>query len=50
MMAVNEADLRQLLSEVSFTRQFGFQLHSFADGECVRMDDGSVAAEIRAEA
>ena len=34
-LAVNEADLRQLLSEVSFTRQFGFQLHSFADGECV---------------
>jgi uncharacterized protein (TIGR00369 family) len=34
-LGVNEADLRQLLTEVSFTRQFGFQLHSFADGECV---------------
>jgi uncharacterized protein (TIGR00369 family) len=34
-LAVNEADLRQLLTEVSFTRQFGFRLHSFADGECV---------------
>ena len=33
-LAVNEADLRQLLAEVSFTRQFGFQLQSFADGEC----------------
>lgn len=32
--AVTEAELRDLLSHVSFTRQFGFKLHSFNDGEC----------------
>jgi uncharacterized protein (TIGR00369 family) len=26
--------LEQLLAEVSFNRQHGFRLHSFADGEC----------------
>lgn len=33
-LAVSESELHQLLSEVSFNRQHGFQLHSFADGEC----------------
>jgi len=32
--AVTESELRELLNHVSFTRQFGFQLHSFDDGEC----------------
>src|SRR5260370_21503716 len=36
-LAVTEAELRQLLTQVSFTRQFGFRLHSFADGECTML-------------
>ncbi len=33
-MAATESDLRRRLSEVAATRHYGFQLHSFADGEC----------------
>ena len=34
-LAVTESELQQLLSEVAFTRSYGFRLHSIADGECV---------------
>ena len=34
-LAVDELELRKLLSDVAFTRNYGFQLHSIADGECV---------------
>src|SRR5260370_19293681 len=34
VLAVTETELHQLLTEVSFKKQFGFRLHSFADGEC----------------
>jgi uncharacterized protein (TIGR00369 family) len=34
MPAATEADLRELLSQVGAVRCYGFQLHSFADGEC----------------
>ena len=33
-LAVTDAELQQLLTQVSFTKQYGFRLHSFADGEC----------------
>jgi uncharacterized protein (TIGR00369 family) len=33
-LAVTESELQQLLSEVSFTRGYGFRLHSIGDGEC----------------
>src|SRR5262245_40421776 len=33
-IAVTEAELRALLREVAFTRQYGFRLHAIADGEC----------------
>lgn len=36
-VAVSEAELRELLGRVSFTRQFGFQLHSFDEGECAML-------------
>ena len=32
-LAVTEAELQKLLTQVSFTKQYGFRLHSFADGE-----------------
>jgi uncharacterized protein (TIGR00369 family) len=32
--AVTEGELRQLLSEVAFTKSYGFQLHAIGDGEC----------------
>ena len=35
LMAATESELRQILTEVAFTRNFGFRLHSIADGECV---------------
>lgn len=33
-LAVTEAELRALLADVAFTRQYGFRLHALADGEC----------------
>ena len=33
-LAVTEAELHTLLSEVAFTRQYGFRLHATGDGEC----------------
>jgi len=33
-LAVTEHELQQLLSEVAFTRNYGFSLHAIADGEC----------------
>ena len=33
-LAVTEAELQKLLAETTFTRKYGFTLHSFADGEC----------------
>lgn len=33
-LACNEEELAQLLAEVAFTRNFGFRLHSIADGQC----------------
>ena len=33
-LAVTEAELNALLSEVAFTRQYGFRLHAIGDGEC----------------
>src|SRR5437773_5087949 len=33
-LACSEKELAQLLSEVGFTRNFGFVLHGIADGEC----------------
>jgi uncharacterized protein (TIGR00369 family) len=33
-LACNAAELTQLLSEVAFTRKFGFVLREIADGEC----------------
>jgi uncharacterized protein (TIGR00369 family) len=33
-LACSERELEQLLSDVAFTRNFGFLLHSIADGEC----------------
>jgi uncharacterized protein (TIGR00369 family) len=33
-LAATEAELRQLLSQVGSTNHYGFQLHSFSDGEC----------------
>src|SRR5262249_57032761 len=32
--AVAAEELRALLSEVAFTRQYGFRLHAIGDGEC----------------
>jgi acyl-coenzyme A thioesterase PaaI-like protein len=34
-LAVTEGEIRELLSSVAFTRQYGFRLHALADGECV---------------
>ena len=33
-LAVTEGELHVLLSEVVFTRQYGFRLHAIGDGEC----------------
>lgn len=33
-LAVTESELRQLLSQVSFTRLYGFELDSFGGGDC----------------
>lgn len=33
-LAVTESELRQLHSEVRFTRGYGFRLHSIGDGQC----------------
>src|SRR5260370_34203008 len=33
-LACTEKELEQLLSDVAFTRNFGFLLHGIADGEC----------------
>ena len=33
-LAVTDAELQALLSEVAFTRLFGFRVHSIADGVC----------------
>lgn len=33
-VAVKESELEQLLSDVPFTRSYGFRLHSIGDGEC----------------
>jgi uncharacterized protein (TIGR00369 family) len=33
-LACNEEELKQLLHDVAFTRNFGFTLHHIADGEC----------------
>ena len=33
-LAVTEPELRQLLADVAFTRNYGFRLHSIGDGEC----------------
>jgi len=33
-LAVTEQELQHLLSEVAFTRQYGFALHTIADGIC----------------
>jgi uncharacterized protein (TIGR00369 family) len=34
-LAITKHELQQLLSEVAFTRSYGFRLHSIADGECI---------------
>ncbi len=34
-LAATESELRQLLADVAFTRNYGFELQSIADGECV---------------
>src|SRR6266568_4801654 len=33
-LAATESELQQILTEVAFTRNFGFRLHSVGDGEC----------------
>jgi len=33
-LACSEDELKQLLADVAFTRNFGFVLHAIADGEC----------------
>ncbi len=33
-LAVDEQTLQQLLSDVAFTRHYGFRLHAIADGTC----------------
>ena len=33
-LACNEPELEQLLRDVAFTRDFGFTVHSIADGQC----------------
>jgi uncharacterized protein (TIGR00369 family) len=33
-LACSEDELRRLLDDVAFTRNFGFALHEIADGEC----------------
>jgi uncharacterized protein (TIGR00369 family) len=33
-LAVTDAELRRVLAQASFVDQFGFELDSFADGEC----------------
>jgi uncharacterized protein (TIGR00369 family) len=34
VLACTEVELRRLLNEVAFTRNFGFLLHSIGDGQC----------------
>jgi uncharacterized protein (TIGR00369 family) len=34
LLAATELELRQLLSQVGSNQHYGFQLHSFGDGEC----------------
>src|SRR5260221_14602580 len=34
-LAATESELRQILADVAFTRNFGFRLRSIGDGECV---------------
>jgi uncharacterized protein (TIGR00369 family) len=34
MPAATDPELRQLLTQVSSIKHYGFQLHSFSDGEC----------------
>jgi uncharacterized protein (TIGR00369 family) len=34
-LAVTEAELRDILAGVPFTRAYGFRLHSIGDGECM---------------
>src|SRR5438094_668772 len=33
-LAAAESQLRQILTDVAFTRNFGFRLHSIGEGEC----------------
>jgi len=33
-LAATESQLQQILTDVAFTRNFGFRLHSIGDGEC----------------
>ena len=33
-LAATEAELQRILTEVAFTRNYGFLLHSIGDGEC----------------
>src|SRR5260370_39328198 len=33
-LAATEAELQRILMEVTFTRNYGFRLHSIGDGEC----------------
>src|SRR5436190_6823400 len=33
-LAATESQLRQILTDVAFTRNFGFRLHSIGEGEC----------------
>lgn len=37
MASATRSELQQLLSQVSFSRQYGFELRSFADGECTML-------------
>ncbi len=34
MLACSETELKQLLDDVAFTRNFGFVLHEIGDGQC----------------
>src|SRR5213594_1524092 len=34
-LAATESELQQILTDVAFTRNFGFRLHSIGYGECV---------------
>ena len=37
MASATRSELQQLLSQVSFSRQYGFELRSFGDGECTML-------------